>query len=313
VTGIAFAGAGWLGESLIADLPRVPPLRAVAVQDINLERAHTVARRHAIPWVGDRFEDLLALDGVDAVAICTPNALHAQQAQAALHAGKHVLVQKPLAVSYDSARTTLDVASAVGRLLFVDYTYRFLETMTVLRAALQEPVRAVHCAFHNIYGPGLEKSWFFDPRLSGGGALVDLGVHLLDLVLWLLKPRSATLAGVERGGCGPVEDQATLRLVLDGVPFDLAVSWNAAQPETEIALALDLEQGGRLRWENVAGSFFRFRTVHDDVVLLDRETTLREDTLRAFEAALRNERAPAVDLRVYDILDWAYAWSASLA
>jgi predicted dehydrogenase len=305
--GLGFAGVGWLGESLIQALATSDGLALAGVQDARLELAREVAAKYASPWSGNSFDELLDLAAVDVVVICTPNALHVPQAIQALRAGKHVLVQKPLALSFADARAVVDVAHQQGKLLFVDYTYRFLATIDTLRAALPSigPVQAVSAEFHNIYGPGAEKTWFFDRRLSGGGALLDLGVHLLDLALWLLQPRTVTLeqAELERGG---IEHLASLRARLDGVPFDLSVSWNAPLPATRIAFEIGGAHG-RLRWENVQGSFFHFRTRRDATVLLDRETSLRSDTLRALARALATRTAPQIDPRVYDLLDQAYA------
>jgi predicted dehydrogenase len=307
--GLGFAGVGWLGESLIKELPLISGLELRGVQDARLELATDVSAKYASPWCGQRFEDLLLLPDVDVVVICTPNALHVPQAMQALRAGKHVLVQKPLALSYSDATAIVDLARDIGRLLFVDYSYRFLATIEALRTACADigRVQAVRAEFHNIYGPGAEKTWFFDRQLSGGGALLDLGVHLLDLALWLLQPVEVRLeqAELERDG---IERQANLRILLDpdAVPFDLAVSWNAPLTETRIAFEIDGERG-RLRWENVAGSFFRFRTLLDDDVLIERETTLRSDTLRAFAQAVHGGVAPPIDARVYALLDQAYA------
>jgi len=302
VTGIGVAGLGWLGESLIKDLSVVPGFELVAVQDVRADLASAVAARYACPWSSDSFERLLEQPSVEAVLICTPNALHVPQAQAALRAGKHVLVQKPLALRLAEAAATVELAQQTGRLLFVDYTYRFLETVQRLTDA--RDVRAVRATFHNIYGPGPEKRWFFEPRLSGGGALLDLGVHLLDLALWLRQPQSASLETAELTG-PPIDTAAHLGLHLDAIPFELDVSWNAPRPQTEISVELETA-AGRLRWENVAGSFFHFRTCLDETVLLDRETTLRADTLRAFAQALDRQQAPPIDLRVYALLDRAY-------
>ena len=307
MTRLGFAGVGWLGESLLKELPRFPALELVAVQDTNLDLAAQVAERYASPWYGAGYAELLALPTVDAVVICTPNALHASQAQAALRAGKDVLVQKPLATTCADAQATVDLASRLGRVLFVDYSYRFLDTLQALAATLATlgPARRARAVFHNIYGPG--KAWFFDPDLSGGGALVDLGVHLLDLGLWLLQPERLSLDGAElsweQGHA--VEDAARLRLRLDQVPFELDVSWNAPRPLTEIVFEVQAERS-IARWENVDGSFFRFRALREAEVLLDRETSLREDTLRAFSAALVDRSQPTIDLRVYALLDAAY-------
>src|SRR3979411_949086 len=96
-TGFGFAGVGWLGESLIKELPTVPGLVLAGVQDARLALAQEIGERYASPWSGQHFEELLQAPNVDVVAICTPNVLHVPQAAAALRAGKHVLVQKPLA------------------------------------------------------------------------------------------------------------------------------------------------------------------------------------------------------------------------
>jgi predicted dehydrogenase len=306
---MGFAGLGVAGKAMIDHLSREPALRLAAVQDANPRLASEVAEQYASPWHGERFEDLLEVPSVDAVVISTPNAFHVPQAQAALKAGKQVLVQKPLAMSAADARATIDLAATHGRVLFVDYSYRLLETVAELRAALPEigSVRAVSAAFHNVHGPGGGRDWFLDPTLSGGGALIDLGVHMLDLVLWLLQPQNVELerATIERRPGFQVEHSAQLKLQLDDVPLNVAVSWHAPIPLTDIAV--DVEgAAGRLRWNNVGGSFAHFQTWLNERLLKDREITLRENTLHAFAAALARGAAPAVDTRVYDLLDQAY-------
>jgi predicted dehydrogenase len=297
--GLGFAGVGWLGESLIQELPNFGELSLAGVQDVRIDLAAQIAERYGSPWYGQDFDALVGLPAVDAVVICTPNALHVPQAQTALAAGKHVLVQKPLALSCTDAEAVIGLAQAQRRLLFVDYTYRFLDTVQALRAGVTE-VRQVRTKFHNIFGPGSEKAWFFDPKLSGGGALVDLGVHLLDLALWLVRPNNVELVScwMDRR---PIERTARLELRLDDVPFDLEVSWNADLPLTDISFEVD-----GMRWENVEGSFFHFRTMRHGQVLADKETTLRADTLRAFGGALASGEAPAIDPRVYALLEQAY-------
>jgi predicted dehydrogenase len=196
---------------------------------------------------------------------------------------------------------------ALDRLLFVDYSYRFLDTIHSLVSALPRlgEIRGVRATFHNIYGPGVEKRWFFDRALSGGGALTDLGVHLLDLTLWLLSPTHVRLGSVSFSGDGPVETGSQLELLVDNVPARIDVSWSAPLPATVIAFEVR-SAGHSLRWENVNGSFFHFRTTLDGGLLADKETTLREDTLRAFKGALDSGDAPQVDTRVYALLDQAY-------
>lgn len=301
--GLGFAGLGWLGESLIKELPTFPGLRLAAVQDVNAQLAKDVADRYGANWQGASFDSLLAQPDVEAVLICTPNFLHVPQAEAALRAGKHVLVQKPLALLPADAERIITQAADASRVLLVDCSYRFVPTMQALKEALTRAgrPRRVHATFHNVYGPG--KPWFFDALQSGGGALTDLGIHLLDLTVDLLAPSYIRVArarfGYERGY--KVEDSAWALLHADAVPVEIEVSWLANRPLTDISVVVDCDEG-TFQWQNMQGSFFHFRTTHDGGCLLDCETTLRCDTLRAFAHALAAGRADPPDARTYQLL-----------
>jgi predicted dehydrogenase len=307
--GLGFAGLGVAGKAMIDHLIKEPSFRLAAVQDANLALATEIAGQYGSPWHGQDFEEMLAAPSVDAVVVSTPNTFHVPQAQAALRANKQVLVQKPLATSAADARATIDLAAANGRVLFVDYSYRLLETVARLRAAVPAigTVQAVSAAFHNVHGPRKGRDWFLDPALSGGGALMDLGVHMMDLVLWVLSPSEAVLKRAELGRRPDllVEHSARVELQLDSVPLDLAVSWDAPGPETDISVDIDGSRG-RLRWNNVGGSFAHFQTWLNEQLLIDREITLRENTLHKFAAALASGTGPPIDIRVYDLLDRAY-------
>jgi predicted dehydrogenase len=301
--GLGVVGAGWIGEALIRAAGSVDGLRVIAVQDTDAAVAAAVRDRYGIRWGGTSIEELLEQPDIETVLIATPNALHVPQARAALEAGKDVLVQKPLALTGADARALLTDASALGRRVMVDYSYRFVPTMGCLRAAARDAgaIQAARVSFHNIYGPDRQKSWTRDPRLSGGGALIDLGVHLIDLVSWLLAPAQVRLVEA-RFDTAPIEQIAFVRFTVDAVPVDLAVSWNAPLEHTQILVELDTAVGP-LRWENVAGSFFHFRTTRRGHVLDEGETTLRRETLQA----LVDDGFEPADVRVYDLIDQAYA------
>jgi predicted dehydrogenase len=226
-----------------------------------------------------------------------------------------LLVQKPLATSAVDARAIHEMAAANGQVLLVDYSYRLLETVAVLRAALPEVgrVRSVSAVFRNVHAPSADRGWFLNPDLSGGGALIDMGVHLLDVLLWVFQPRSAALqrATLDRRPEFAVELDGRLELSLDDVPVRLHVCWNWPKT-TEIGVVIDGERA-QLRWDNVDGSFNHFKTRLDGHLLLDREIALRENTLRVFASALASGSAPAVDTRVYDLLDQAYGRFAPCA
>ena len=161
LTRLGVAGLGWLGESLVKEALAMSDFEVAAVQDLVVDREREIAERYNVLGCSGSFESLLQAE-VDAIIICTPNGSHAAQAQAALRAGKDVLVQKPLALTFGDAAQTIEVATDTDRLLFIDYTYRFLDTMDVLRRNVGG-IRSMRAAFHNIYGPGAEKRWFLIP------------------------------------------------------------------------------------------------------------------------------------------------------
>ena len=160
---------------------------AVAVADPDPECAAQAADLAPGAAVLPSLEALLD-HGLDGLVIATPSALHAEQAIAALNRGIAVFCQKPLGRNEGEARRVIEAARRAGRLLAVDLSYR----RTAAVEAIAGPIRsgelgeifAVDLAFHNAYGP--DKPWFYDRTLSGGGCVIDLGVHLVDLALWLL-------------------------------------------------------------------------------------------------------------------------------
>src|SRR3954453_6671205 len=164
---IGFAGLGWIGRH------RMNALTGSGVADAEM------LCDPAMPETSS-FHELLASD-VDGIVIATPNALHARQAIAALERGKAVFCQKPLGRDAKETASIVDAARANDRLLGVDPSYRHAAAMRAVRDAVRElgKIFAAELTFHNAYGP--DKSWFYDRDLSGGGCVLDLGVHLVDL------------------------------------------------------------------------------------------------------------------------------------
>jgi predicted dehydrogenase len=216
----------------------------------------------------DSFEELLARD-LDGIVIATPSALHAAQATRALERGFHVFCQKPLGRSEAEVAAVVAAAKAGNRRLGVDLCYRRTSGLRALRGLLERHelghVYGVDLVFHNAYGP--DKPWFYDRTLSGGGCVVDLGVHLLDAALFLLgfpdarvlssqlftKGRALSLQSAE------VEDYAVAQLELGaGCAATLACSWGLpAGQDAVIAVTLYGTRGGA-SFHNVNGSFYDF-------------------------------------------------------
>jgi predicted dehydrogenase len=186
--------------------------------------------------------------------IATPSALHAEQAVAALERGRAVFCQKPLARTAVEARRVVDAARAADRLLGVDLSYRHVRAFATARDLVRSgelgEIVAAELVFHNAYGP--DKPWFRDAELAGGGCLIDLGVHLVDLALWTLgplEPDDARLVGA------PVEHWASARLG----PVTIACSWNLHAGRDAVIGARFHGTDGGVEVSNAAGSFYDFR------------------------------------------------------
>lgn len=267
---LGFVGVGWIGAMRLEAVRAAGTAEAAALCDPSPERL--AAARAASPGAVccEDLDDLLARAGdlaLDGVVISTPNAFHVPQAVAALEQGLAVFCQKPLAVDAEGARAVVRAARRAGRLLGVDYTYRCTAGAQALRRLIRTGelgrVFSLETAFHNAYGP--DKPWCHDPTVAGGGALMDLGVHLIDLAIWLLGSRGvrsvhglAFRDGVpleERG----VDDFATVHLELEGrAAVSLAVSWNAHLGRDCAIRTAAFGTAGGAEFRNVNGSFFDF-------------------------------------------------------
>lgn len=171
----------------------------VAVCDIDPDRAKARADEFGVPVATSDYVELLSDPGVDAVSVCVPNTLHAPIAEAALRAGKDVLVEKPMTVTVAEAESLVRAVTETGRSLQIGYVRRFAPNALVTKRFLDEgefgDVYAARATMLRAAGnPG---GWFTDAELSGGGPLIDLGVHIIDLCWYLMgMPKAVSASGV---------------------------------------------------------------------------------------------------------------------
>jgi predicted dehydrogenase len=269
---LGFVGLGWIGAMRLEAVAG-GGAEIVALCDASPGRLESTARGlPGPPRVAcfQEYDEMLARAGglrLDGVVIATPNALHSPQTLAALDRGLAVFCQKPLALDAGQARAMVDAAQRADRRLGVDYSYRFTEGARRLRELIAGGALGRVCfldtVFHNAYGP--DKPWCFDPALSGGGALMDLGVHLIDLAFWLLDDPpvrdlhgGAFRMGEALHGVG-VDDFATARIELEGgAAVSLAVSWNAHVGQDCVIRSAAYGTAGGADFRNVDGSFYDF-------------------------------------------------------
>jgi UDP-N-acetylglucosamine 3-dehydrogenase len=144
--------------------------------------------------------DMFAAEDLDVVSVCSPNKFHAAHAIAALEAGCHVLCEKPMALTLREADRMADAAKANRRKLMIGFTHRLIAgprrcKELLAKKALGKPFMIRVRFAHGGPYPGWAKSdWFYDPALAGGGALLDMGIHAIDLCLWLFGPVAAVSA-----------------------------------------------------------------------------------------------------------------------
>jgi predicted dehydrogenase len=266
---VGFLGAGWIGRNRMAGFAAAGIGDIVCVADSVVETAQAAANDVGAKWALSSLDELLALD-LDGIVIATPSALHAAQTAAALDHGLAVFCQKPLGRNVHEVEHVVSSARQVNRLLDVDFSYRFTEGLRKIHdlaaSGTLGDLYAADLTFHNAYGP--DKAWFYDRALSGGGCLVDLGVHLVDLALWILNGRvvSVTSRLFSKGrpwnpDDSTVEDFALMRLdFASGATTDLACSWRLPAGRDAVIEATFYGTRGAARWRNVNGSFFDFIT-----------------------------------------------------
>lgn len=265
---LGFLGVGWIGRHRMEAVAADGRCEVAAVADPSAEAVEAAVEAAPDAETADDLDALLAM-GLDGVVVATPSALHAEQSARALEAGCAVFCQKPVGRTAAEARRVVDAARAADRLLGVDLSYRFTDGMRRIRERVASgaigEVFAADLVFHNAYGP--DKPWFRDPALAGGGCVMDLGVHLVDLALWTLGFPEVT--GVSsrlfaRGRpLGPdpdvVEDFATARIDLTGGPtVSVACSWDLHAGRDAVISAAFHGTAGGAALRNVDGSFYDF-------------------------------------------------------
>ncbi len=266
---LGFLGVGWIGRHRLKAVLEGSEVEVAGVVEPSAEMATEAAALVPRAERLGSLEELLQQE-LDGLVIATPSALHAAQSLQALARGVAVFCQKPLGRTTPEVRAVVEAAREADRLLGVDLSYRHTEGMMRVRELVRSGglgrVHAVDLVFHNAYGP--DRTWFYDPALAGGGCVMDLGIHLVDLVLWALDfPAVREVASHLSAGGEPlparpaqVEDHAVATLVLEGgVIVRLACSWRLHAGQDAVIAADFYGTRGGASFRNVGGSFYDFR------------------------------------------------------
>ena len=205
---VAFIGAGAIVKlAHIPNFRRLPNVEPVAVCDVNEQRVSELAKETGIAGVYTDYKAMLAAEQPDITVIATPNVFHTPMAIDVLNAGSHVLCEKPLALTYADALEMFRVANQNGKTLTVGSHYRWSDPMRMAKAHVDGGylgrVYAARTVWHRRSGIPGYGSWFTNKDLSGGGCLLDIGIHALDRVLFLMGyPQPVTASGATYGEFG---------------------------------------------------------------------------------------------------------------
>jgi predicted dehydrogenase len=265
-TRIAVIGLGSIAVEHLGAYVKNPRSELVAVCDIDLERAKSRADEFGARATGN-LDDILSDSEIDAVSVCVPNTLHAQIAEAALRAGKHVLVEKPMTVTVPEAEALVKAVEETGRALQIGYVRRYAPNALVTKRFLDEgEFGSIYAARATLLrSAGNPGGWFGDVALSGGGPLIDLGVHIIDLCWYLMgMPKAVSASGATFAPLGArdniqnltrykaasaarpntVEDYATAQIRFEGgAVLDVDTSYSL-HARNELSIRIHGDKGG---------------------------------------------------------------------
>jgi predicted dehydrogenase len=204
---VGVVGLGYAGTTHLTSFAAIPGVQIAALAGKETDRLALLGAEHNVPHLFEDWEELVALPELDIVSVATPNALHHPITVAALTAGKHVFCEKPLALDTTQASEMVQAARTNDRVLEVAFNHRRRADVQFARRYLEtESIGRIYHArasWKRRSGiPGL-RSWFTSKSMAGGGALIDLGPHVLDSLLFLLgEPRVVAVSAVTHGELG---------------------------------------------------------------------------------------------------------------
>lgn len=266
---LGFVGVGWIGRNRMEVMLRDTNTKAVAITEPVEENVDEAIKISGEASLVD-FSEMLQKEELDGIVIATPSAMHAAQSIEALKAGKAVFCQKPLGRTATEVKEVVEAAAEANKLLGVDLSYRetkaFKAIQEVIKSGEIGEIYSVDLVFHNAYGP--DKEWFYDIKRSGGGCVIDLGIHLVDLAMWSLgfpKIEEVNSHLYSKGKKldsfeDQVEDYASVNMVSElGTLINLECSWHISAGKDAVIEAKFYGTKGGAAFKNENGSFYDFK------------------------------------------------------
>ena len=216
------------GYSYAAAVQAAPNAELVVIADDDAERGQAAAARFGVPWEAD-YRETVKRDDINAVIICSENARHKEMTIAAAEAGKHVLCEKPLATTAEDAQAMIDACARAGVQLQTAFPVRFHAAVVAMKQAVESGQIGQPLAIAARNPGRCPHSWFVDPDLAGGGAVIDHTVHVVDVLRWMFDTEVTEVYAeiATRMYDIPVDDTGLLMLRLaNGLKVSLDTSWS---------------------------------------------------------------------------------------
>jgi len=301
-------GWGLIGASDIADTRMIPAInaqpdaRVVAVVSAKGERARQLSASHAIPNAYDALEALLGDPAVDAVYISSTNERHLAQALAAARAGKHVLCEKPLALTIADARQMVDACREAGVVMGTNHHLRNAASIRTLKRLVADGAIGTPLAarvFHAVYLPPRLQGWRLTDPAAGGGVIFDITVHDADTLRFVLGSEvleATALSAMQGLASGTLEDavMGVLRFE-NGVLAQFHDAFTIAHARTGLELhgtGGSLYATGVMTQEPVGQIILR-RDGSEEQIAIEAPEDLYVRSVRLFDAAIRGEGQPS--------------------
>lgn len=249
---LGIVGAGAIAQ--VGHLPvlkRVKEIEVVGICDNDLAKARALADRFGVPDAYGDIEELVEYDALDAVLICTPNHLHESQIQAAIASGLHIFVERPLALTSAGAQRLAKTAAKHDRIVMVGANHRYRADVQQIRSFVKNgelgDLESIRAWWFLARAGRASPGWRQKRDQAGGGAMLDLGLGLLDLSLWManfLAPQRVSAVFPEKGREKSLEQSGTAMIALEGgTAIHLDTSWRFVGPGERFGMAVRASRG----------------------------------------------------------------------
>ncbi len=289
-----------------------PRAHVTAIADTDVNRLAEIGDEYGVEGRYQYAEEMLSREKFDIVSIATPNIYHKPLSIMALEGGAHVLCEKPMAMNAEEAQEMVSVSERTGKRLMINFSFRFREESQAMKREVEAGtlgnIYFGRTVWHRRRGIPRFGGWFGQKRLSGGGPLIDLGVHRLDLALWLMGyPEPLWVMGSAYNHLGSaladkagvdfsVEDLAVgLIRFNNGATLEVEASWAGNIQEKELMETRLLGTDGGLLQKNIGGGYDLVTELY-----IERNGSMFDMRLDSASAAKSSSMAHFVDAIIND-------------